>query len=319
MNTPTPTPRTDAAWAQTFDANEFLSGRGNAATDMRDEAAKLERELTALTSERDQLNEMFHQIRLKLTEAGGDPYKLHDEALECLISERGQLRAEVERLRSDRDCEKRLRKDADEFRENAIERAERAEAEVERCNDIINRASVQFFHDGTDGETAAKMLTVLNEAKPCELCGGLALGQENCDAAYDELRVDCDELRADVVRLTARAERAEAAETVALANWNGALERAMKAEADLAAAKERLRSEAMDDYASIKDLQRELATERARLRQVALDACKSALIKPMVWSPSGYFMNPKDLGKINEQQVEACFAAIDAAMKEGAK
>jgi len=63
----------------------------------------------------------------------------------------------------------------------------------------------------------------------------------------------------------------------------------------------------------------ELATERARLRQVALDACKSALIKPMVWSPSEYFMNPKDLGKINEQQVEACVAAIDAAMTEGAK
>jgi len=40
-----------------------------------------------------------------------------------------ELRAEVERLRSDRDCEKRLRKDADEFRENAIERAEKAEAE----------------------------------------------------------------------------------------------------------------------------------------------------------------------------------------------
>jgi hypothetical protein len=32
-------------------------------------------------------------------------------------------------------------------------------------HDIINRASTQFFHDGTDGETAAKMLTVLNEAK----------------------------------------------------------------------------------------------------------------------------------------------------------
>ena len=40
--------------------------------------------------------------------------------------------AEVERLRSDRDCEKRLRKDADEFRENAIARAMKAEAEVER-------------------------------------------------------------------------------------------------------------------------------------------------------------------------------------------
>jgi chromosome segregation ATPase len=43
-----------------------------------------------------------------------------------------------------------------------------------------------------------------------ELCGGLALGQENCDDVYEELRADCDELRADVVRLTARAERAEA-------------------------------------------------------------------------------------------------------------
>ena len=44
--------------------------------------------------------------------------------------ENDQLRAEVERLRSDRDCEKRLRKDADEFRENAIERAQRAEVEL---------------------------------------------------------------------------------------------------------------------------------------------------------------------------------------------
>ena len=44
-------------------------------------------------------------------------------------AERDQLRAEVERVRSDRDCEKRLRKDAEEFRENAIERAEKAEAE----------------------------------------------------------------------------------------------------------------------------------------------------------------------------------------------
>jgi hypothetical protein len=35
-------------------------------------------------------------------------------------------------LRSDRDCEKRLRKDAEEFRENAIARAERAEAEIIR-------------------------------------------------------------------------------------------------------------------------------------------------------------------------------------------
>jgi hypothetical protein len=162
------------------------------------------------------------------------------------------------------------------------------------------------------------------KAERDELRAALALGQENCDAVYDELRGDCDELRADVVRLATerdqlraeaqrfqrlqrfidtaaaemkvglitfggiaelraerdqlraeverfksaledpqklhghclrtlnegqiahlfgermteivnRAEKTEAAETVALANWNGALERALKAEVDLAA------------------------------------------------------------------------------------
>ena len=55
----------------------------------------------------------------------------------CLETELAALRAraeraeaEVERLRSDRDCEKRLRKDANEFRENAIERAMKAEADL---------------------------------------------------------------------------------------------------------------------------------------------------------------------------------------------
>jgi len=49
--------------------------------------------------------------------------------------------------------------------------------------------------------------------------------------------------------------------------------RAERAEAELAAAKERLRSEAMDDYASIKNLQRELATEREKVRVLRL-ACE---------------------------------------------
>jgi len=40
-------------------------------------------------------------------------------------------------------------------------RAEKAEAELARANDIIKRASVQFFSDGTDGEVATKMLNVL--------------------------------------------------------------------------------------------------------------------------------------------------------------
>ena len=53
------------------------------------------------------------------------------------------------------------------------------------------------------------------------------------------------------------------------AEGRDAIARAERAEAELATAKERLRSEAMDDYAAIKDLQRELAAERARLDWLA--------------------------------------------------
>ena len=51
---------------------------------------------------------------------------------------------------------------------------------------------------------------------------------------------DANKFETWVDRANARAERAEAAETVALAQWNGALERAMKAEADLATERARL-------------------------------------------------------------------------------
>ena len=48
MNTPnqlSDTPRTDAAWAKTFQDDEDQCRAGNAATDMRDACATLEREL----------------------------------------------------------------------------------------------------------------------------------------------------------------------------------------------------------------------------------------------------------------------------------
>jgi len=74
-----------------------------------------------------------------------------------------------------------------------------------------------------------------------------------------------------------------------------------------------------DTEAERDQIRNELAAERARLRKVAIAACKEAQIKPLVWYPKGSSMDPNDLGKINEQQVDACAAAIDAAMKEGAK
>jgi len=120
--------------------------------------------------------------------------------------------------------------------------------------------------------------------------------------------------RAEVTDANARAERAERAEAQLHAlrlvcgttdankfeTWTDrANARAEKAEAELAAAKERLRSEAMDDYASIKDLQRELATERARLDAGTI---LLTVAGERVWHCG------VDLR-----------AAIDAAMKEGAK
>ena len=87
-----PTPRTDAAWSASFEGKQLSAGQ--TARALRECSQQLERELATLTAERD------------------------------------ELRSEVERLRSDRDCEKRLRKDAEEFREDAIERAMKAEAEL---------------------------------------------------------------------------------------------------------------------------------------------------------------------------------------------
>jgi len=143
MSTPTPTPRTNAAVKLTFAAGHNTVCPNFART--------LERELTALTAERDQLRAEVEWLNT----AEADQAKwAHHYFARAEKAERAETVAIA-------------------HWNGALERAMKAEAErdllraeVERCNDIINRASVQFFHDGTDRETAAKMLTVLNEAKP---------------------------------------------------------------------------------------------------------------------------------------------------------
>jgi predicted nucleic acid-binding Zn-ribbon protein len=79
---------------------------------------------------------------------------------DAAVAERDRLRAKVERLRSDRDCEKRLRKDAEEFRENAIARAERyrlvslkldAELATERERVRVLREALENLRDEQNG------------------------------------------------------------------------------------------------------------------------------------------------------------------------
>jgi hypothetical protein len=83
----TPTPRTDSAWAKTFEDDEDQCRAGNAATDMRDacatfereletektnrnffieKGATLERELGALTAERDHWQEIAKTLSAEL-------------------------------------------------------------------------------------------------------------------------------------------------------------------------------------------------------------------------------------------------------------
>jgi hypothetical protein len=128
MNPPdTPTPRTDAAWAKTFLDDDDQCRAGNAATDMRDECATLERELLAANEcaaiANRSADDQMHQKREAQRELadwsvlkgwGGTPEIVHkfikgqqhrihycqniEAELAALTIERDELRSEVERL-----------------------------------------------------------------------------------------------------------------------------------------------------------------------------------------------------------------------------
>ena len=162
MNTPTPTPRTDAAWSSTFDGEQMSAGK--TARALRECSQQLETELATLRAQRDQLRAEVKSCgelscdecnaRTAALMAERDQLRVDLELAdvmyqrECEVEH--ELRTEVERLRSDRDCEKRLRKDSDEFMENAIERATKAEADLvalEQCHDDNCRGVVKIADD----------------------------------------------------------------------------------------------------------------------------------------------------------------------------
>ena len=148
----TPTPLTDEAWSSAFNAEDFSAS--SVARSMRVFSQKIEIELAAA-------NEACRVASEDALLMRDDLYK----QLAAATTERDQLRAEVERLRSDRDCEKRLRKDAEELREDAIERSMKAEAaltaerdqlrvEVERLGHLeAVLRSCAFDKDGTAWKT----------------------------------------------------------------------------------------------------------------------------------------------------------------------
>ena len=87
MNTPTPTPRTDAAWASSFEPCEYRAA--HTARTMRECSQQLETELAAVTAERDLLRACLRDL---VDEQNGAPLELRrtqwqaamDEALSAL-------------------------------------------------------------------------------------------------------------------------------------------------------------------------------------------------------------------------------------------
>lgn len=220
MSTPnqlSDTPRTDAAWAKTFLDDDDQCRAGNAASDMRDACATLERELTANTAERD------------------------------------QLRA---------DCENETKWAAHYLAESIAVKGER---------DQLRAVFPQI----------------------CAAIGNGAFCTPTVSLGF--IQSIPNEVQLVLAELRARAMKAEAAETVALSKWNGVLERALKAEADLAA----LAQCHDDNCRALVKIAAELAAERARL-----DSGQIMLIVAgeRVWH-SGVDLR----------------AAIDAKMKEDAK
>jgi hypothetical protein len=170
------------------------------------------------------------------------------------------------------------------------------EAHREVAVAIFAIAMKSAHHGAPFREPCAQLIADSEARATAELRDSLALEQDMGNAACDELRGDADELRADVVRLTARAERAEA-ELARLARPCGwpHCEPVKADHAELATEREKA-----ERYRLVTlKLDAELATERARLDWLESDAGVD-----WQWSSSALTIRR---------------AVIDAAMKEGAK
>ena len=120
MNTPTPTPRTDAAWASSFEPCEYRAA--HTARTMRDECERLETELAALTAERDHWQ--------KIAVSASREREHNANVAQAMTAERNQLRAELALLR---EWQREVIQNANAHhaeRKDAIARAESAEREA---------------------------------------------------------------------------------------------------------------------------------------------------------------------------------------------
>jgi len=132
---------------------------------------------------------------------------------------------------------------------------------------LYNLAHAEIFDDESSDDKATQLIADSEaRAVAARTAERDKAEAERTDAIYQRMCEVEHELRAEVKRMTHAYEYDHKCLCEVRDRCHLWKQRAEKAEAQLAAAKERLRSEAMDDYASIKNLQRELATEREKVR-----------------------------------------------------
>jgi len=154
MNTPTPTPRTDSAWAKTFDEDENQCRAGNAASDMRDECATLERELAALTTERDHLHAQLHALTLICGTNDANKFETWIDRANAR-AERAEAELAAEREKSERYRLATLKLDAELATERARLRDLWCEMALEYRDERISYVSVQITRSVWDELDAA--------------------------------------------------------------------------------------------------------------------------------------------------------------------
>jgi len=201
-------------------------------------------------------------------------------------------------------------------------------AEVERVNALGSWAHTCIHHnDKQRTECPVCLVTTITAERDHWQKIAVSASQErehNANVAQ-AMTAERDQLRAELALLREWQREVIQNANAHHAERKDANARAERAEADLATAKELLRTEAMDDYASIKDLQSELAAEREKaeryrlvtLRQDAELATERARLD---WLEG----NAAEITKYNSRSFiwfanQNIRAAIDAGIKEDAK
>ena len=142
MNTPTPTPRTDAAWSATFDGEQMSAGR--TARALRECSQQLETELAALRA-------VFPQICASLGNGAGCTPTVSVGFIESIPNE---VQLVVDQLRAD--CENETKWAAHYLAQSIADKARAERAEADAAAYLKRAESFRKIGDEAEAELATE-------------------------------------------------------------------------------------------------------------------------------------------------------------------